>query len=209
MRAPPGEALYPWLRRSHDMPAEELDWREFFGNDFPVELDIGCGRGLFTWHASEANREINYLGIELEFKSARRAAAKLFKREIPNARIISGDARDILAKLIVPGSVQAAHVYFPDPWWKKKHKRRRLFTDDFADLVAGVLKAGGLLHSWTDVKDYFEVISSLLEHHPRFETLPPPEEKTPAHDLDYHTSFERKKRRDGKTIYRGRWRKVM
>jgi len=190
------------------MPVEPLDWGEFFGNDQPVELDIGCGRGLFTWHASEAHPGINYLGLELDYKTARRAAGKLFKREIPNARIIAGDAREILAKLIVPESVQAAHVYFPDPWWKKKHKRRRLFTDDFADQVAEVLEPGGVLHSWTDVEDYFEVISSLMDHHPRFETLPPPAERTPEDDLDYQTSFERKKRKAGETIYRGRWKKV-
>lgn len=209
MRAPPGELLFPWLRRSHDMPVEYLDWAEFFGNEHPVELDIGCGRGLFTWHASEANPEINYLGIELEFKTARRAAAKLYKREIPNARIISGDAREILETLIAPDSVQAAHVYFPDPWWKRKHKRRRLFTDDFVDLVAEAIEPGGRLHSWTDVEDYFEVIAGLMQHHPRFETLPPPAEKTPEHDLDYQTSFERKKRREGETIYRGLWKKVV
>jgi len=208
MRAPPAEELFPWLRRSHEMPAEPLDWSGFFGNDHPVELDIGCGRGLFTWHASEAHPEINYLGLELDYKTARRAAGKLQKREIPNARIIAGDARQILSKLIVPESVQAAHVYFPDPWWKKKHKRRRLFTDDFAGLVAEILEPGGLLHSWTDVEDYFEVISALMSHHPRFETLPPPEEKTPEHDLDYRTSFERKKRKAGETIYRGQWKKV-
>jgi tRNA (guanine-N7-)-methyltransferase len=208
MRAPPGEIMFPWLRRSHEMENEPIDWAEFFGNDNPVELDIGCGRGLYTWKASEANPQINYLGIELDYKTARRAAGKLYKREIPNARIISGDAREILDKLIVNGSVQAAHFYFPDPWWKRKHKSRRLFTDDFADQIAEVLQMGGILHSWTDVEDYFEVISALMEHHTQFETLPEPTEKTPEHDFDYRTSFERKKRKEGETIYRGRWKKI-
>ncbi|MDC0274201.1 tRNA (guanine-N7)-methyltransferase, partial [Planctomycetaceae bacterium] len=130
------------------------------------------------------------------------------KREIPNARIISGDAREILDKLIVNGSVQAVHFYFPDPWWKRRHKWRRLFTDDFADQIAEVLQMGGILHSWTDVEDYFEVISALLEHHTQFETLPRPAEQTPDHDFDYRTSFERKKRKEGETIYRGQWKKI-
>lgn len=207
MRKAPQVDLFPWLQRSHEL-TESIDWRVLFGNDQPVELDIGCGRGTFTWHASEANPHVNYLGIELEFKEARRAAEKLWKRQIPNARIIAGDARELLSKWIVPGSVAAAHVYFPDPWWKKKHKRRRLFTDEFADLLAVVVQTGGLVHSWTDVADYFEVISALMDHHPRFESLPPPPERAPEDDLDYHTSFERKKRKEGETIYRGLWRKA-
>jgi tRNA (guanine-N7-)-methyltransferase len=208
MRNAPRQDLFPWLRRSHDMPPTPIDWEDFFGNDHPVELDIGCGRGLFTWKASERHPEINYLGIELEYKEARRSAEKLWKRRIPNARIIAGDAREILDQLIAPDSVSAAHVYFPDPWWKRKHKRRRLFNDEFADQVAIVLKPGGRLHSWTDVADYFVVISALMEHHPRFETLAPDEERIPEHDLDYRTSFERKKRREGESIHRGLWRKI-
>ena len=131
----------------------------------------------------------------------------LWKRSQPNARVLGGDARVALAKLIPSQSVRAVHVYFPDPWWKRKHKRRRLFTDEFVDLAAGVLQSGGLLHSWTDVEDYFEVIRSLMDHHAAFETLPPPSEQEPTHDLDYQTSFERRRRQDGATIYRGLWRK--
>jgi len=207
MRQLPQVDPFPWLRRSHDIDSV-IDWTEFFGNDQPVELDIGCGRGTFTWHASEANPHINYLGIELDYKEARRAADKIWKRQLPNARIVAGDANELLNKWIVPGSVAAAHVYFPDPWWKRKHKRRRLFNDEFADQLAVVVKMGGLVHSWTDVADYFEVISALMEHHPRFETLTAPAERTPENDLDYHTSFERKKRKEGETIYRGKWRKI-
>lgn len=208
MRQLPRVDMHPWLRRSHEMTAA-IDWEEFFGNHRPVELDVGCGRGLFTWRAAEANPLVNYLGIELDYKEARRAASKLWKRSLPNARIIAGDAREVLRKLILPGSVAAAHVYFPDPWWKKKHKRRRLFDDDFADQLAETVATGGLVHSWTDVEDYYEVIAALMDHHPRFETLPPPSQKDPEHDLDYQTSFERKKRCEGETIYRGRWRKVV
>ena len=69
-----------------------------------------------------------------------------------------------------------------------------MFTDHFADECARLLKPGGLLHSWTDVEEYFGVIADLMDHHPSFRKLPPPEEVAPAHDLDYRTSFERRKR---------------
>jgi tRNA (guanine-N7-)-methyltransferase len=203
--APPD--LSPWFLPLHELD-EPLCWPEFFGNEQPVEIDVGSGRGLFLVNSAEANPGINYLGIELEFREARRSARRLQKRELANARVLGGDARSAFIKLIAPGSVRAVHVYFPDPWWKKKHRRRRVFTDEFAGLAADVLKPNGLLHSWTDVEDYFEVISGLIDNHPRFETLPRPSERDPAHDMDFQTSFERKKRQAGCPIYRGLWKRV-
>jgi tRNA (guanine-N7-)-methyltransferase len=203
--APPD--LTPWFRTLDDVDGW-LDWTEFFGNSHPVELDVGCGRGLFLVHSAEANHDVNYLGIEIDYREGRRAARRLKKREFSNARVIGGDVRIALIKHIPPASISAVHVYFPDPWWKRKHRRRRVFSDEFADLAAGVLKPGGLLHSWTDVEEYFGVISGLMNHHPEFEALPPPEEHKPEHDLDFQTSFERKKRKEGLPIYRGLWRRI-
>ncbi len=204
-RRPPAD-LRPWFQVIDDLPGE-LDWRTFFGNENPVELDIGCGRGLFTFSASQANPEINYLGLELDYREGRRAARRLHKRRTPNARILGGDCRVVLGKHILPGSVAAAHVYFPDPWWKKRHRKRRLFTDTFVDLLYRVVQPGGLVHSWTDVADYFDVISGLMDHDSRFVKLPPPAEQAATHDMDYRTSFERKKRKLGLPIYRGRWQR--
>ena len=206
MRLEPPVDLKPYFLTLNDL-AGPFDWKAFFGNDQPVELDVGCGRGLFLFNASTSHPETNYLGLELDYKEGRRAARRLWKRSQSNARVLGGDARVALTKLIPSGSVHAVHVYFPDPWWKRKHKRRRLFTDEFVDLAAGVLEPGGLLHSWTDVEEYFGVIRSLMDNHAAFETLPPPPEQEPTHDLDYQTSFERRRRQDGATIYRGLWRK--
>jgi tRNA (guanine-N7-)-methyltransferase len=206
MRREPPVDLQPFFLTLDDV-GEGLDWPTFFGNEHPVELDVGCGRGLFLFNASTSHPETNYLGLELDYKEGRRAARRLWKRQQPNARILGGDARIALAKLMRPESVAAVHVYFPDPWWKRKHKRRRLFTDEFVDLARAVLVPGGLLHSWTDVEDYFGVIRALMDHHAGFEPLPPPAERTAEHDLDYQTSFERRKRQIGSTIYRGLWRK--
>jgi tRNA (guanine-N7-)-methyltransferase len=124
-----------------------------------------------------------------------------------NVRVLGGDAQQALRLYIPPASVAAVHVYFPDPWWKKRHKPRRLFTDTFVDLVAAALPPAGLFHVWSDVADYFQVMSALVDHHEQFERLIPPREREPAHDMDYHTSFERKKRKAGLTIHRGLWRR--
>jgi tRNA (guanine-N7-)-methyltransferase len=99
------------------------------------------------------------------------------------------------------------HVYFPDPWWKRRHKKRRIFSAEFLVEAARILKSGGLLHAWTDVEEYFQVMTALVADNPLFEPLPPPSERPAAHDMDYHTSFERKKRKLGLPIYRAGWRR--
>lgn len=184
-----------------------LDWAKLFGNANPVELDVGCGRGMFLFNASTTQPERNFLGVELDFTEGRRGAKRLVKRNQPNARVIGGDANYLLDRLIRPASLSAVHVYFPDPWWKRKHRRRRLFTDLFADRVARVLAPGGSLHMWTDVEDYFEIVQALLEHHPLFKTMPPPTERVASNDLDYQTSFERTRRAAGLPIHRGLWQR--
>lgn len=209
MRPAPPTDLKPYFLTIDDVQQEfggVLDWPSFFGNGNPVELDVGCGRGLFLVHAGENNPHTNYLGLEIDYREGRHGAKRLKRRQLSNVRVLGGNALIALRDLIPPQSVAAVHVYFPDPWWKRKHRRRRIFTDTFVDLCARVLVQGGLLHSWTDVEEYFEVISALMNHDPRFETLPPPEERPPTHDMDYQTSFERKKRREGLPIYRGLWR---
>jgi tRNA (guanine-N7-)-methyltransferase len=206
-RQPPTLDLRPWFLTLDDLDGP-LDWRAFFGNDQPVEIDVGCGRGLFLVTASAAHPEVNYLGIEIDYREGRRGARRLWKRKARNARVLGGDVRRALERFVPPGSVSAVHVYFPDPWWKQKHRRRRVFTDEFVDRCARVLRPGGLLHSWTDVAEYFGVISALMDHHAEFQPLPPPDERDPRHDMDYQTSFERKKRQAGEPIHRGRWQRL-
>jgi len=202
--------LKPYFLTMNDIEESfggKLEWPVFFGNNNPVEIDVGCGRGLFLYHAAAANPQVNYLGIELDYKEGRRGARRLQKRGDSNVRVLGGDVFHAFQKFIAPHSVEAIHVYFPDPWWKRKHRGRRVFNDRFVDLAAGLIRPEGLLHSWTDVEEYFGVISGLMNHHPLFETLPPPEERSPEDDMDYQTSYERKKRKLGLPIYRGRWKR--
>ena len=198
--------IKPWFQTIEDV-GPELNWSEFFGNDNPVELDIGCGRGLFLFNAAVTTPSTNFLGLEIDYREGRRTATRLMKRGLPNARVIGGDAKVVLSQMIAPHTVQAAHVYFPDPWWKKRHHKRRIFTDEFLNLLSGILQSGGHLHSWTDVAEYWDIIQSLVNNHADFLPQPPPEERPAEHDLDYHTSFERKKRKLGSPIYRGLWQR--
>ncbi len=200
--------LLPWFRTLTDFESEigqGGDVTALFDEPRPLEIDVGCGRGLFLVNASDTHPDINYLGIDTDYREGRRAAKRLQKRDSRNARILGGDVFTVFGSMVRPASLQAVHVYFPDPWWKARHRRRRVFTDRFVDRCAELLLPGGLLHSWTDVEEYFEVIEALMNHHPAFETLPAPEEQPAEHDLDYRTSFERKSRQKGLSICRGRW----
>lgn len=206
MTLPPGKSLQPWFQTISDVgPA--ISWPTLFEKDQPVEIDIGSGRGLFLLTAAVQYPERNFAGLEIDFTEGRRAAERLQKRSLPNARVIGGDANRMLAEMIAPASVDAAHVYFPDPWWKTRHHKRRIFNPEFTLLLARVVKPGGWVHHWTDVADYFAMVRGLMDSHPDFHVRTPPEERDAANDMDYQTSFERKKRKLGFPIYRALWQR--
>lgn len=205
---PPATDLRPWFATLGDLNGP-IEWSALFGNDLPVEIDVGCGRGLFLYNESLAHPERNYLGIEIDYKEGRRTATRLMKRNAANARVLGGDVHEAFTRLIPPKSVAVVHVYFPDPWWKRKHRKRRVFSAAFVNEAVSVLEPGGILSSASDVEEYFEVIRSLMDHDPRFEPLPPPPEKAPEHDMDYLTSYERKTRQSGGAVWRGRWQFVV
>ena len=185
---------------------EPWDDRALFGRTAPLEIDVGCGKGLFIEQASLALPAHNFLGIEVSRKYARYSASRLAKRKANNALIVAGDAQQLFAELLPPDTVAAVHIYFPDPWWKKRHHRRRIMNDLFLTEVYRVLAPQGALHFWTDVAAYYEesvprVLAASLEG-----PFSEPEQQ-PEHDLDFRTHFERRKRIAGLPIYRARFLK--
>jgi len=124
-----------------------------------------------------------------------------------NVKTCCGDARLVLRDFVPPGSVQTVHVFFPDPWWKTRHKKRTLFTREFADLVLAALQPEGRLHFVTDVAEYFDMVRGVLADVAGFEMLDKPAENCPQHDMDYLTNFERKFRKEGRPIHRTLYRK--
>ena len=189
-------------------PPLPLDWRQVFGNGRPVEVEIGSGKGLFLVTTATARPERNFVGVEIVRKYALYMTDRVARRKLANARTAAADGKRVLSKYVATGSVAAVHVYFPDPWWKNRHKKRLLFTPEFAAEVARVLAVGGVLHFASDVQDYFEMVTGTLAAVPAFRPLPPPADNTPAHDMDYLTNFERKWRQMGRPIYRSRYERV-
>jgi tRNA (guanine-N7-)-methyltransferase len=183
-----------------------VSWPALFGNGRPVELEIGSGKGLFLANAATARPDRNFLGIELAKKYARRAAERVAKKDLTNVRVLPFDARLFMARFCPPASLHAVHVYFPDPWWKARHKKRRVFAEPLILDIERTLLADGDLYVATDVEEYFGVIRDLLAAHPRFEEQAAPDVKDPEHELDYLTNFERKYRIEGRPIYRAHYR---
>ncbi len=203
----PLEELQPYLLPVPD-PAAPLDFKAVFGNDHPVEMEVGFGKGLFLLNAALARPGVNWLGVEIERKYQLYAATRVAKRGLSNVRLACADARLFVRHCVPTGALQAVHIYFPDPWWKKRHHKRRLFTGDFAAQCARVLRPGGRLHLATDVEEYFGLITGLTAGLPDLRRRPPPEERPPEHDMDYLTNFERKARQKGMPVFRAEYEKV-
>jgi tRNA (guanine-N7-)-methyltransferase len=196
-----GSAGTPERERARAQAPAPLDWRLVFGNDHPVEVEVGFGKGLFLLSAGQARPETNFLGIEIERKYQLFTANRLAKRGLKNVRLACTDARTFFRDHLAGASVQAIHVYFPDPWWKKRHQKRRVFTEEFAAQCARILRPGGRLHILTDVADYFTFIQKLLAGQTTLASMPADEKSDSSPDLECLTNFERKYRQEGRPIY--------
>lgn len=177
-------------------PAPRIDWTQLFGNDHPVEVEVGFGKGLFLLTQGAARPDANFLGIEIERKYVLMTATRLARQSLTNVKLACTDARWFLKERVADASVAAMHIYFPDPWWKQRHKKRKLFTRAFADECARVLRVGGELHFITDVADYYTESLEMLQEVTALQAMPTPD------DEGYRTNFERKYRAEGRAIYR-------
>jgi tRNA (guanine-N7-)-methyltransferase len=145
------EALFP----RYGVPFGDLpDYPGIFGNDHPVTVEIGFGMGDATAQIAGEHRDRNYLGIEVHRPGIGRLLWEIERRGLDNIRIIEHDAVEVLERMIGAASVAAFHIFFPDPWPKKRHHKRRLVTRPFAELLAGKLRPGGYVYMVTDWADY-------------------------------------------------------
>ena len=145
-----------------EFPVEPLDWDALFPVRRPVQVEVGAGKGRFLIRAAEAEPGSNWIGLERRWSALALAVERIARRGLPNACYIRCDAMDVVRRLIPPASVAVFHVYYPDPWWKKRHRKRRVFQPAFvADLARG-LTPGGQLRVATDVGEYFAEIQEVV-----------------------------------------------
>jgi tRNA (guanine-N7-)-methyltransferase len=179
-----------------------LDLAQVFPRRAPLEVDIGCGDGAFL--AAQAGRfpARNFFGLEKLAGRVRRACKKASRLGLPNVRVLRIESAYAIQYLLPPASVDVVHLLFPDPWPKKKHRRRRIVTADFLALVRRVLVPNGRFRIATDQKDYFEAIRELITPTAFVEVTPAAEETFPL------TTFEKHFLAEGAPIYRLELQKV-
>lgn len=141
----------------------KLNFNDIFGRKRPLELEIGSGKGTFLLAEAQAFPEKNFLGIEWANKYYKYAVDRLGRWCIPNVRLVRTDAAVFLRDHIPDGSIQRFHLYFPDPWPKKKHHKRRFFCDENLIEILRILEPNGIINIATDHADYFEQMMDVAE----------------------------------------------
>jgi tRNA (guanine-N7-)-methyltransferase len=149
--------------------AQPCDMAFHFGRQAPLILEIGCGMGETTALIAANAPENDYLGIEVHTPGVGSLLKEIATRELGNLRLIQHDAVDVVTHMLAPASLAGIHIFFPDPWPKKRQQKRRLIQAPFVSLLASRLQPGGYLHCATDWQDYAEQMMSVLSAEPRLE----------------------------------------
>lgn len=173
-------------------PNRPLIPEEVFNRVAPVTLEIGFGNGDCLARMAKANPDQDFIGIEVHRPGVGRLLIQLEQDGLTNVRAYCHDAIEILQQAITDNSLSAVHLFFPDPWPKRKHHKRRIVQTEFLDLIAVKLKPGGYFHAATDWQDYAENILAVLSADKRFENTSP--DNTYSEKPDYRplTKFEQR-----------------
>jgi tRNA (guanine-N7-)-methyltransferase len=170
-----------------------ISWPDLFGNDHPVELEIGMGKGTFLTEAAKTHSDTNYFGLEYARWYWRYASDRLRRNHCTNARTARAEAAYFIREFVGDGSLAVVHIYFPDPWPKKRHHKRRLIQPPFLLELHRVLIPGGRLQIVTDHEDYFRQMEEVIA-------------ASPLKRVEYEagevgTNFERKYRQEGRMFH--------
>jgi tRNA (guanine-N7-)-methyltransferase len=185
-----------------ELRVARLDLMQLFGRNAPLHVDLGCGDGSFLCEMARQFPKRNFLGIERLTKRVEKVRRKAEK--IENVRVLRADTLFAVRYLLPECSVEAFYLLFPDPWPKRRHQFRRIFTREFLEAVAAALEKHGVLRVATDQLDYFHQIERLSRAHLQFQVAP----RSPDDAVLPVTKFERKFREQSLPIYRLTLRKT-
>jgi tRNA (guanine-N7-)-methyltransferase len=185
-----------------------VDFSQVFGRCGPVHIEIGSGKGAFLVTQAQAQPEVNFLGIEWASKYYRYVVDRIGRRGLPNVRMLRADAPTFIRDLVAPESVDCFHVYFPDPWPKKRHHKRRFLQASNLEVLIARLKPGGQLRIATDHEEYFQQIQDVTKA--CLDRLEPIEFERPAGAREGEltgTNYERKYIQESRLIQTVAFRK--
>lgn len=192
-----------WPRWGLDwQPAQTLDLPGLFGNSAPVVLEIGFGNGeSLAWMASEQPQR-NFLGLDVHRPGVGHLLLEIERQGLTNLRVMRQDAIALLRDGLAPASLSAVHLFFPDPWPKKRHHKRRIVQPEFVAMLARVLAPGGLFHAATDWEPYAEHMLAVLDGaEEAFTNSAGRGQYAPRPDTRPPTKFERRGQRLGHRVH--------
>lgn len=198
----PFDALKPYLLALPDTPCP-LDGPAIFGNDRPWEVEVGSGKGAFLVDRALKHVDRNFLGIELDKGLLLYVATRMAKRSLKHVRLLGGDATAFLRDYVAASAVAALHLYYPDPWWKRRHHKRRIFNSEFAQQCERVLRPEGRLYLASDVEEYFQEMKQTLQKTTQLELC------TDMPPLEVVTNFERKAKKQARDVWQATYRKPL
>ena len=176
-----------------------LDLQQVFGRSAPTILEIGFGMGETTAKIAHAHPENNYLGIEVHTPGVGSLLKQIAAGGLANLRLIQHDAVEVLERMIAPATLAGAHIFFPDPWPKKRHHKRRLIQPAFVALLASRLAPGAYVHAATDWQEYAEQILAVFAAEPALANTAPG--YAPRPDYRPLTKFESRGLRLGHGVW--------
>jgi tRNA (guanine-N7-)-methyltransferase len=184
--------------------AGPVDFKALFGRTAPVEMEIGVGKGRFLLAAAAAHRDRDYFGLEIEPAYAAIARLRAETAGLANVRVERLDGKAFVLRRLALACLEALHVYFPDPWPKKRHHKRRLVDAGWASAAARALVPGGVLRIASDHTESFAVMDEILSHEPLLSKLAPEE----AGEWSTGTNYELKSLKSGRPIHKAVFRRV-
>lgn len=190
-----------WPKYGVDVGMGVVDVDAVFGRHAPTMVEVGFGDGVGLLSLAAAHPENNYLGIEVHRPGVGRVLLRLRELGLGNVRVICADAAAVLANNIPDDSLGAVYIFFPDPWPKKRHHKRRLLQQAFIHMLGRKLKRGGCLHVATDWRDYAEHILIVMSRAPEFRNTAGEGLYSPRPDYRPLTKYEQRGRRLGHEVY--------
>ena len=153
--------------RDADGPVDGLDTEAWFGRSAPIVLEIGCGAGISTLVMAQAEPDLDVVAVEVYRRGLAQLLSGIERDGVTNIRLVRGDGVDVLEHMFGPDSLTGVRVFFPDPWPKARHHKRRLLQPATIALIADRLRPGGVLHAATDHAGYAEQIAEAGDAEPR------------------------------------------